>query len=456
MITPVRVSLWNIILLLASLALTGCTFDLQLVPTSVVLPSETPPNVTPPAPTGPTLNVSAPSVPYGTVATNFVYTVSYTDATTVNLQDADITLGGPDTAGCTAVVTNGTTMTPTVTISGCSGDGPVNISIAADTAADADGLLAPAYGPSTSATIKNSFIMTIDTSKGNAANSMELPLNGWSGYNFVVHWGDGSSDPVDSASWNPGMPAISHNYATGGIYDIKIKGAMPWFRFAGAGDYLKVIDVKQWGTNQWGTMQLMFAGCANMQVTATDAPDLTQMTDMRGAFMMATSFNSPIGHWNTSGIEDMSNLFMGAAAFNQPIGNWDTSSVITMNSMFSDALAFNQNISNWNTANVTDMARMFMGALAFNQPLTKSASSWDTSKVTDMTSMFQNADAFNQPLASWVFATPGLTSMEQMFFGADAFNQDISGWVLPAGVNNTLFDHQSNPAWDASKKPTFP
>lgn len=456
MITLVRVSLWNAILILVSLVITGCTLDLQLVPTSIALPSEAPPINPSPTPTGPSLSVTAPPETNGTVATSFVYTVTYSDATAVDLKNTDITLNGPETAGCGVVVTNGTTMTPTVTISGCSGDGPLNISIAAGTAEDGDGTLAPAFGPSTNVFIKNSFIMTIDTSKGNGANSMELPLNGWSGYDFMVYWGDGSSDPVDSATWNPMDPPISHNYSAGGVYDIKIKGEMPWFRFAGGGDYLKVIDVKQWGINQWGSMQMMFAGCENLQITATDKPDLTNVTDMRGLFMMATNFNSPINHWETGTVEDMSNMFMGAESFNQPIGNWDTSSVITMNSMFSDALAFNQNISNWNTANVTDMARMFMGALTFNQPLTKSGSYWDTSKVTDMTSMFQNADAFNQPLASWVFATPGLTTMEQMFFGADSFNQDISGWVLPAGVNNTLFDHQSNPAWDGSKKPTFP
>ncbi|AFY01034.1 putative membrane associated lipoprotein [Bdellovibrio bacteriovorus str. Tiberius] len=395
-------------------------------------------------------------MPYGSVATSFVYTVTYNDATTVDLKDTDITLGGPDTAGCTIAVTNGTTMTPTVTINDCAGDGLLNISIAADTAEDADGLLAPAYGPSANTSIQNSFIFTVDTTKGNGTDTFELPLTGWAGHDFTVYWGDGDWQDIESATWNPGMGAIIHSYPGPDVYEIKIKGAMPYFRFGGGGDRLKILDVKQWGTNQWGTAQMMFAGCENLQVSAIDRPDLSNVTDMRGMFMGAKAFNSPVDHWITSNVQDMSNIFMGAEAFNQPVGGWDTANATTMASMFSDAKAFNQDISEWDTFKVTDMSFMFMGALVFDQPLVRNGNYWNTSKVTDMSSMFQNADAFNHDISNWIFATPGLLSMEQMFFSADSFVQDISGWVLPMGVDPTLFDHQSNPAWDASKKPTFP
>ena len=53
---------------------------------------------------------------------------------------------------------------------------------------------------------------------------------------------------------------------------------------------------------------------------------------MRGMFY-GSSFNQPIGAWDTSRITDMSEMF-ALSSFNQPIGGWDTSQVTTMSAMF--------------------------------------------------------------------------------------------------------------------------
>ncbi|MFS4460540.1 BspA family leucine-rich repeat surface protein [Bdellovibrio sp. HCB2-146] len=407
---------------------------------------------------GPTLAITGPAITSGSSATNFVYTVTYTDAATVNLTNGDITLGGTDSAGCSAVVTNGTTSTATVTVSGCTGDGTVNISVGANTAQDSFGNQAAANGPSSNATVKNAFIATFNTNLtegGSSANTdVAIPLVNWVGYDFDIYWGDGTSEHISTPG--AGGTVLTHTYSSPGTYDIKMKGSnLPTFQFCSGTDKMKITDVKQWGTNAWWKLEFMFAGCKSIQISATDSPVLTALhsTGFRAMFLGAINFDSAIGHWDTSNVQDMSNMFLGATAFNKAIGTWDVSNVTTMRAMFNGAEAFNQNISAWNTSNVTDMGIMFMGAKAFNSPLNRSGSSWDTSNVTSMFGMFEDTDAFNQDIKDWVFS-PGLTEMDQMFLNAASFNRDLSSWSLPVGVSHNLFDNGAT-SW-VLPKPTFP
>ena len=157
--------------------------------------------------------------------------------------------------------------------------------------------------------------------------------------------------------------------------------------------------------------------------------DTSNVTDMHGMFYRATAFNQPIGNWDTSNVTDMRWMFRGhkfcfasASSFNQPIGNWDTSNVTDMHGMFIGAKSFNQPIGNWDTSNVTDMSGMFYNATFFNQPI----GNWDTSRVTDMSLMFENATSFNQPIGNW--NTSSVTYMFDMFKGAKSFNQPIDNW----------------------------
>ena len=110
------------------------------------------------------------------------------------------------------------------------------------------------------------------------------------------------------------------------------------------------------------------------------------------------SVNDPdIATWNTSFVTNMKGTFSNATSFNQDISSWDTSNVTDMSHMFLDASSFNQPLNNWDTSNVTTMARMFENASEFNQPL----DNWNTSLVTDMLGMFREATQFDQDLSTW-------------------------------------------------------
>jgi bacterial surface protein 26-residue repeat len=455
--TWVRRSFCALLVLFSASVLTGC---------GVLFASKTSGKIEAPSSTpdpAPTINVTGPVITSGTSATSFVYTVTYTDATTINLTNGDVTVGGTDSTGCNAVVTNGTTATATVTVTGCTGDGTMNISLAANTAQDVDGNQAAAYGPSSVGHIRNSFIVSFKTNNTDGSSTgatvVSFPLVDWVGYDFDILWGDGTaSENIDNGGGGSGL-TVSHTYSTPGTYEVKMTGAnLPWVQFCSGTDKLKLIEVKQWGPNPWWKMEAMFAYCTNVQITAADAPDLSNpawhSSGFKSLFQNATNFNSEIGHWDTSLVKDMSNMFSNTA-FNKPINTWDTSAVTNMTSMFADAVNFNQSLSSWDTSSVTDMSNMFLGAHAFNQPLVHTVSAWDTSAVTTMYGMFEDADAFNQNISSWSFG-PGLTSMAQMFLNVDSFNQNLSGWVLPAGVDDTFFDSGAAAWTNPAHKPTFP
>lgn len=98
----------------------------------------------------------------------------------------------------------------------------------------------------------------------------------------------------------------------------------------------------------------------------------------------------------TSHVTNMGSLFLSKTTFNQPIGNWDTSKVISMSHMFEFNTTFNQDISKWSTSNVTDMSYMFGYAMAFNQNL----STWYVKQIASKPSAF-DTHAISWSNQSW-------------------------------------------------------
>lgn len=203
----------------------------------------------------------------------------------------------------------------------------------------------------------------------------------------------------------------------------------------GGYDGERLIKIENWGSTAWTSMQQAFRLCTNLQITATDVPDLSGVTSMAQMFSDCPNLNSPsnINTWNTAVVTDMQYMFKGASAFNQDIGSWNTSAVTNMTWMFSQASSFDQNIGLWNTSAVTNMSFMFFGAVSFNNGGNGSINNWNTSSLTNMTSMFSQASAFNQNIGLW--NTAAVTSMNNIFGGASSFNQNIGGWNTSAVTN---------------------
>ncbi len=283
-----------------------------------------------------------------------------------------------------------------------------------------------------------------------------LAVNAQTNGNVVYYWSASPSGATGFGVMNKpsaGFVSVTVGGLAGDVITMSIESHnLKRFYINNSASRSKLTDVAQWGDVSWTSMENMFKGCDNLiQFTATDAPDLSQVTSMKGMFDNATSFNGDISGWDVSNVTDMENLFAFASAFNQDISSWSTDNVTTMLGMFSGASAFNQDIGNWNTENVTDMASTFAQASSFDSDI----SAWNTANVTTMDGMFNGATSFNQNIGTW--NTGSVTATAYMFYNASLFNQDIGSWDVSQVTNmSSMFEYatsfnQDIGGWDVSQ-----
>lgn len=313
------------------------------------------------------------------------------------------------------------------------------------------------------------FITTWSTTDG----QITIPTTG-GGYNYDVVWANQTNAGVgDGATTGATGDFTISGLTNGDIYQVEISGTFPRIYFAGNSESDKILTVEQWGTTAWTSMNDAFLGCSNLTIPATDAPDLSGVSDMSGMFQGASSLNQSLNGWDVTNVANMAQLFKNASSFNQPLNNWNVMNVMNMSLMFESASAFNQPLP-WNVAKVTKMDGMFSLATAFNQNI----GSWDVGMVDDMNNMFSGASSFDQDIGGWnvgnvtnmqtmFYSTPfnqdisgwnvsNVLNMREMFLDAGAFNQDLSAWVVRkvTDMRNmfefaTSFD-QSLASWDIS------
>jgi len=259
----------------------------------------------------------------------------------------------------------------------------------------------------------DAFIIEVKTNNAGTSNDNQFQFTGAEGDYDVVAKQNGTQ----LATFNDLSGAETITLPSSGVYDLEIKAkevnGFNRIKFDNGGDNSKITDIIQWGTIVWSSFRDAFRGCENMLVTATDIPDLSNVTDMSNMFRDASSANPDVSNWDVSSVIDMGIMFFNASSANPDTSNWDVSSVTDMYAMFLGASSANPDTSNWDVSSVTAMSFMFRNASSANP----NTSNWDVSNVNDMRFMFYEASSANPDTSNWDVSS--VTDMSSMFQGSN-------------------------------------
>jgi len=266
----------------------------------------------------------------------------------------------------------------------------------------------------------DAFIIEVKTDELGISNNDQFQFTGAVGdYDVVAKQND-----TQVATFNDLSGQQTITLPSSGIYVLEITpkftNGFNRIQFDNGGDKDKITDIKQWGTIVWSSFNSAFWGCQNMLVTATDVPNLSNVTNMSIMFNRASSANPDTSNWDVSSVTNMFAMFGNTSSANPDVSNWDVSSVTTMRSMFFNASSANLDTSNWDVSSVTDMRYMFRDASSANP----NTSNWDVSNVTDMFSMFYKASSANPDTTNWDVSN--VTNMGSMFEDSNLSTENLT------------------------------
>lgn len=295
----------------------------------------------------------------------------------------------------------------------------------------------------------NDFVTTWNTTNVGPSddNQITIPASILATYSYDVDWdNDGTYDEYGITG------SATHTFPTSGLQTIRIKGEFPRIYFAGSNDRLKLISIDQWGSMDWSHMTDAFMGCDNMNITATDAPDLSNVANMSSMLRACDNLTASIDHWDVSNVSNFNFCFAYSDNFNSPLSSWNVSNALFMREIFNSATSFNQNISNWDVSGVLDFASTFENATSMNQNL----SGWDITSALTLTNMLSNSgfsvENYDEMLIAWNSNNPpsglnfGATGL-QWCNGDDARDELInnSGWTINGDSRYCLGDIATDP-----------
>jgi len=169
-------------------------------------------------------------------------------------------------------------------------------------------------------------------------------------YDYNISWGDGESNISISSD-------INHTYSKAQNYTVEINGTFPHLFMGDDNDsnttyyknYTALIEIKKWGTQKWKSMKNSFYKCSHLNtISDSEAPDLSNVTDLSYMFEGAKSFDSNLGNWNIKNIKRMNSMLndtnLSVENYTNTLRGWLDSAVVDQNvTLDANNLKYNQN-----------------------------------------------------------------------------------------------------------------
>jgi hypothetical protein len=153
------------------------------------------------------------------------------------------------------------------------------------------------------------FIIEVDTTKDGTSNDNQFTFTGALGdYNVVA-----KQNNIVVATFNDLSGEETITLPSTGVYVLEVTAKEVngfnriFFNFGG--DKNKLTNLKQWGSIVWSSFDRAFPSCSNLLYTASDIPDLSNVTDMGGMFRFCGVANVNARNWDISNVTEMDLIF---------------------------------------------------------------------------------------------------------------------------------------------------
>lgn len=302
---------------------------------------------------------------------------------------------------------------------------------------------------------EDAFIMRVQTdistaSSGKSNDDQFLISVNPSDYTFDynVDWGDGNTDSNVTTN-------ITHTYDTPGTYDVKITGTFPNIYFFNRFDKYKVLEIKNWGNIEWEIMANAFYGCSNMDITATDQPDFSNVGNFYRAFTSCSSMSLPsadyVSGWVTSNVQSIELMFFGCASITSiDCSSWDVSNVIKFNGCFCQMREVTEiDVTGWDTTSGASFNQTFFLCDKLTSLPGIEDFRFRTSAVVDFQFMLRDLRVFYGnnndgilDLSGWNITSTNVSNMRNLFRGMYIMKRiDLTGWDFSSVTNLSEFFH---------------